>query len=269
MLSKDTLQKEYIENKLSTWAIEKKHSISRSSVYTLLKKYDIPIRTLAQSHVKYDRKGYDGDSVDMAYLVGFAIGDLRVRNHGKNIKSETISIACGSTKRAQIDLIVSLFANYGRVWVGKPGKRGVINVEAYVDKSFNFLLPTSRTYAQYHGCKDEFFSFLAGVTDAEGSFYLSNGQAFVSWGNYDYALLEFIKEGLEKQDIKVPKICSDTLKGYIGSDGYSRNQCYHHISICRKNELKKLLAELEPRIRHEDKLEKLTEVRQNLAHRDH
>jgi hypothetical protein len=52
------------------------------------------------------------------YLVGFALGDLRVRKIYQN--SETIKVDCGSTKIEQINLIKNLFKKYGHVWISKP-----------------------------------------------------------------------------------------------------------------------------------------------------
>lgn len=248
---------------MSTWAIEKKLGFTRSRVFNALKKHNIPTRTVAESHIKYKRSDFRGNLVERAYMIGFAIGDLRVRNHnGKN--SETISIGCGSTKNAQVDLIEGLFSYYGRVWKGKPNARGVINIEAFVNKSFFFLLPERRDYAWCGRNKNHFFAFLAGFTDAEGSFYISNGKAFIAWGNYDEDILYFIRKGLITFGIETPKIYCDSLRGYVGTHGYKRNKNYCHVSICRKTEIDKLLRALKPYLRHKDKLQKLAVVEKNI-----
>jgi hypothetical protein len=262
-LSRELLEKLYTQDGLSTWAIEKRLGISRSSVYSSLKRFKIPIRSIAQSHVQYSRTNFSGDKIEAAYLTGFAIGDLRVRvlNGGR---SETISIGCGSTKRAQIKLFESLFSKYGRVWKGLPDKRGAINVEAFVDKSFSFLLPKRRDYRWCISSRRHFFSFLAGFTDAEGSFFISRGKAFAAWGNYNRKILQFIKDGLLKFGVQSPKLYSDSLKGYVGSHGYARNKNYWHLSLVRKDVVATLLRALEPFLQHEDKMTALVRLRKNL-----
>jgi hypothetical protein len=260
------LQDTYIKQKLSTWTIGKKFKIARSTVYTALKKHKIPIRTIAQAHVRYARAPFSGNLYEKAYLLGFSIGDLRVRNHN-GVKSDTISIACGSTKPAQIKLIRELFSKYGRVWQGRPDRRGAVNSEAYVDSSFAFLLPRKRQYAWCIKNKRHFFSFLAGFTDAEGSFYLARNQAFVAWGNYNEKLLKFIRKGLARYGIEVPPVHSDALKGYVGSHGYVRRQNYNHLVCSKKAMVRVLLDQLEPFLRHTARLKRLVLLRKNLMMR--
>lgn len=262
-LTREFLKKVYLHEKLSTWAIEKRYGYSRSSVFNALKKFDIQTRSIAQSHVKYERNNFSGNLEEKSYMLGFVIGDMRTRDHNKD-RSETISIASGSTKLAQIDLIKGLFKPYGRVWIGRPNERGVVNVEAFVNKSFSFLLPKTRDYTWCADKKSHFYSFLAGFTDAEGSFFISGGKAFVSWGNYDEKLLQFIHTNLTNYGVEVPQIHSDKLKGYRGSHGYRRNADYYHLSICRKLELNKFVKEIKQYLRHKDKLKKLAEVEKNL-----
>ncbi len=265
-LTDQFLNKWYVSKGLSTWAIEKRFGVSRSNVYSALRKYQIPTRNLAQSHIRYARTDFSGDKNEKAYLLGFSIGDLRVRSHNKE-QSETISIGCGSTKRAQINLIDGLFLPYGRVWKGVPDRRGAINIEAFVNKSFSFLLPRVRSYRWCAGTEDTFFSFLAGFTDAEGSFFISNGKAFVSWGNYDRDILHFIKRGLLKFGIESPALCRDALKGYVGKHGYRRNKNYWHLTITKKVMVKKLLNHLDFFMLHADKKRALVRLRKNLIMR--
>lgn len=265
-LTKQFLDKWYSEKGLSTWAIEKRFGISRGCVYSTLKKYRIPTRNVAQSHVRYARADFSGNKRDRAYLLGFSIGDLRVRTLNKK-QSETISIGCGSTKHAQIVLIEKLFSPYGRVWKGVPDRRGAVNIEAFVNKSFSFLLPRVRSYRWCVDTADSFFSFLSGFTDAEGSFFISNGKAFISWGNYNRNVLLFIKRGLLKFGIESPALYRDSLRGYVGAHGYRRNKNYWHLTITRKAMVKELLDRLETLTLHADKKRALVRLRRNLIMR--
>lgn len=265
-LTKDFLEKVYCKDGLSTWAIEARYGFSRSRVYSALVRFSLPRRTPAQSHVLYARSNFSGDELEKAYLIGFAEGDLRVRNHGGE-RSETISIACGSTKNAQINLIRTLFSRYGRVWIGKPNSRGVINVEAFVNKSFSFVLPNQREYTWCAASQKSFFSFLAGFTDAEGSLFISDNKAHIAWGNEDRAILNFIRSSLMSFGITPSKLVCDSRAGSYGSHGYVFNKNYCHVECIRKESVRDLLRSLAPYIRHADKKVAIAKIRRNLVAR--
>ena len=131
-----------------------------------------------------------------AYLIGFRIGDLRVRKFYKN--SETIHVDCGSTRREQIELVEKLFDKYGRVWISKPNKKGVIQVECFLNNSFEFLLKIDQNSipSWIMNNKLYFANFLAGFTDAEGSIFISQNKAFYALGNYNLKLLRQMKKSL-------------------------------------------------------------------------
>ena len=266
-LTKAFLEEVYIRQKLSTWAIEKEYGLTRSRVYAALKRYGIQTRSIAASHVRYNRENFSGDIHEKAYLIGFTIGDLRVRRHNKS-HCETISIGCGSTKLAQVRLFEDLFSRYGRVWKGRPDARGAINMEAFVNLSFSFLLPNQRSYEWTLADESSFFAFLAGFTDAEGSFCIAQGQARIAWGNYDTGVLSFIRTGLSRYGIDPPKLYCDTLQGYIGSHGYPRNKNYCHVTCTKKRVVFTVLNKLDSFIRHSDKRAKMEMVRENITRRD-
>ena len=132
--TKERLNWLYVGKKLSTWQIEAQFGFCRGTVFRKLKEYGIKTRTLAASHFTYPRKNFSGSQIEKAYLVGFRIGDLRVRKMYKH--SETVYVECGSTKDEQIVLINGLFKNYTRVWITKKNKRGARNIGAHLNLSF-------------------------------------------------------------------------------------------------------------------------------------
>ena len=108
--SKKFLKRYYLKKKFSTWRIEKEFGYSRGTVYRKLKEYGIKTRSLAESNIKKPRRPFSGCLLEKAYLIGFRLGDLRVRKPYEN--SKTISVACGSTIKEQIILIKSLLSPY-------------------------------------------------------------------------------------------------------------------------------------------------------------
>jgi len=267
-LTKNNLIKLYLNKKLSTWAIERQCKVSRSVIYQKLKKYDIQIRNIAQSHIHpYLRKDFSNNLVEKAYLIGFAIGDLRIRKRG--IKGETINIGCSSSKVAQIKLIENLFKQYGHIWIGTPNKRGIVSIEASVNSSFEFLLTNKKTASDWILKNNKYFlSFLAGFIDAEGSFFISRNQGCFSLGNYNKNLLKEIRDNLKKLGIDCGKLISDDLKGYVGRDGYKRNKNYWHLSCYSKKHLLKLINLIRPYMRHRDKIRDANLVVQNIDFRN-
>ena len=139
-LTKEQLKDLYINKKLSTWQIESRLKIPRSTIHRKLKEFNISPRNRSDSHIIYPRKDFSGNLTEKAYLIGFRIGDLGVRKIYPN--SKTISVASGSTIEEQIILIRNLFKKYGRIWVSKR-KNNKINIQASLNESFDFLLLSS------------------------------------------------------------------------------------------------------------------------------
>src|SRR3990167_7030353 len=124
IIPKQKLEYLYLKRRLSSRKIAKIYNCAYSTVDKIIKGYGFPVRTLAEAHIITSRLDFFGNLEEKAYLIGFRIGDLRVRKFYKN--SETILIDCGSTRREQIELVEKLFDKYGRVWISKPNKKGVI-----------------------------------------------------------------------------------------------------------------------------------------------
>jgi len=262
--SKDELIRFYTKDKLSTWAIEKKYGFCRGTVHRKLKEYGLATRDLADSHIPPGRKDFSGDLKEKAYLIGFRLGDLGVRKIWPN--SKTISVASGSTIKEQIDLIKRLFEPYCKIWI-KEAKNGKINIMAHLNESFSFLL--SKDFPKWVS-KDRknFFSFLAGFSDAEGNFGVYNKMARYQLGNYDFQLLLKIKGCLNKFKLNCSKLYVHKMKGKINNQGYKYNSDYYSIRICRREELLKLYKEIKPFIKHKNKVKDLNNMLANIIQRD-
>ena len=263
-LSRSKLKELYITKKFSTWEIEKKTKISRSTIHRKLKEYGIERRDRATSHIIYARKDFSGDLIEKAYLIGFRLGDLGIRKIYPN--SKTICVASGSTIKEQIKLIENLFKKYGRVWIKKT-KNNKINIQINLNESFEFLL--SKEFPLWvERDKRFFFSFLAGFTDAEGSIGVYNKMARFILGNYDKDLLFEISNQLNIFGIRCNKPFPDYRKGKITKEGYKYNQDYWHLHINSKNDLSLLFTELKHYIKHENKVKSLNIAIDNIKLRN-
>lgn len=261
------LKELYINKKLSSRKIAKKYHCAYSTVDNKIKKYNFERRNLAQAHIIYPRRNFDGKPCDKAYLIGFSMGDLRVRKLYKN--SETISIDCGSTQQEQIKLIKDLFKPYGRVSVSRLNSRGKRQIQANLNMSFNFLLNLNGKIDSWiMDDKDYFAAFLAGFTDAEGSFYISKGRAAYSLGNYNRTILFQIHKLLSNMGIFCPKPYSDNNRGYKDKQGYVRKQDYWKLSIHKKLTLICFFQLLKPFLRHDKKKADMERAWHNVLERN-
>lgn len=233
-------------------------------LYKLLQ-YKIQLRNRAQSHIIYKRKNFSGSFIEKAYLIGFRIGDLRVRKFYRN--SETILVDCGSTKIDQVNLIKKLFSKYGRVWIGKPNKRGSIQIQCHLNTSFNFLLSKEPGNFIFNH-KKYFFAFLAGFTDAEGSIFISSKRANYALGNYDLELLQKLKSYLEKFGIKSHQITHSIREGLLASHGYRYNHDYWTLTISKKVDLISLFHLIGLNLKHRNRVKQMKLAIKNIEERN-
>jgi len=250
----------YLDKNLSTWKIAELLKCGRSTIHRKLTKLGL-VKDISTAHVKYPRKPFAENDNEKAYLIGFTVGDLRVRKTGR--KSRTIRIDCGSTKKEQIDLIYSLFSRYGRVWLSKTNASGKIQIEAFLDESFGFLLDCRQKISWATQGK-LFTPFLAGFTDAEGSIFITNGKAAYSLGNYDNKLLELIRMRLLECGIESVHLYR-ARKRYLIAGGYRQRQRYWHLKISRKASLLKLFNMLSPYIKHKKRKEDIQKALGNIT----
>ena len=267
-VSKDKLEDLYLKRKLSTWQIEEKLKIPRSTIYRKICEYRVKTRSSSEAHIIYPRKNFSGNKTEKAYIIGFAMGDLRARKRGLN--SETINVDCGSTKKAQIALIYKLFKPYGRVWISKPNKKGAVQIECFLNNSFGFLLKKRILADRWIiNNKKYFCSFLAGFTDAEGCIAISNReQAYYSLGNYNKNLLKQIRQYLINNYIICPKLYESKTKGRKCFGKYFHNQNYWQMRISRKDSLLALFEFIGPYLKHSDKKTAVKTVIRNIILRN-
>lgn len=90
--------------------------VSPVTVFLHLKKRGVQLRDKVEAQIKavtkHSRTAFCGDSIEKAYLLGFARGDLWVTTHGRAVR-----VKGGSTHQAFIELFRQLFGTYGAVYV--------------------------------------------------------------------------------------------------------------------------------------------------------
>lgn len=167
MVDKNQLEQLYHGQNLSLEQIAKHFHCSKGAIERKILKFDIKLRgNDYRKHWRYQKKPFDGNLEEKAYLVGFRLGDLNVYQ-----RKQVIVIRGSTTKPAQASLFEHLFINYGGVNT-TCAKRGTIEQCAYLDHSFDFLLPKQDKIEPWIcECPRCFLAFFAGYFDAEGSAY--------------------------------------------------------------------------------------------------
>ncbi len=164
------------------------------------------------------RKPFDGTRLDRAYLQGFARGDLDVRR----VSSLALMISSTTTHPDFVSLFESLFRRYGPVYFYPihDDERGYRwKVAARLDNSFAFMLPEQSSKYPRYRTRDEFFAWLAGPVDSDGSVGIIHGEEYarvhLQVANEDIELLRHIRTELSKGGYHPDGPYLTRSKGYV------------------------------------------------------
>lgn len=257
-LTKERLEELYINKKFPLSKIAKIYKCSPAGVLKKMRKYKVSLRTLSEANTKYPKKDFDESKTEKAYMIGFRLGDLRVRR-----SENLINVGCGTTKSAQIKLIKDLFNKYGPIWVSKADKRGAKHIDCSLNLSFRFLLPKHEFVPKWiFKNKKNFFSFLAGYTDAEGNIGIYDGRAKFRIRSYDKEILKDIDTKLRLFGIKSLFILDK--KAHIDKRGIHQRKDSWGVTINERESLLKLFTEIEFLLKHRKRKSDLLKAQKNV-----
>jgi intein-encoded DNA endonuclease-like protein len=177
------------------------------TVWNHLKSRGMVLRDKVQAQIiavtKHERKPFQGDGLEKAYLRGLRLGDLDAVRHGRAVR-----VRLSTTHPAMANLFKSLFAPFGYIHSYPREAKFTAyewTLECDLDQSFDFLLEKITLPELKRMEKKDLEAFLAGFFDAEGSVFLhekSSGYApEVSITNTDSRILRFIMKLLAKEGI--------------------------------------------------------------------
>ncbi|MFZ5845543.1 MAG: LAGLIDADG family homing endonuclease, partial [Patescibacteria group bacterium] len=199
--------------------------------------------------------------IEKAYLVGFRIGDLYV-THNKS----SVTIKSNTTQLAQVNLMKSLFSQYGPIWVSSPqSRKNVYHCTVTLNHSFQFLMKKPSTIPLWISRSSHaFWAFIAGYTDAEGTIRIYSSRARLRVGSYDKMILKQIHLWLIKNGIK------NSFRLESPADFVHRNGDFYRVDIMDRYALYTTLQHLIPLLRHErrkkDAIEALLNVTRRIKH---
>lgn len=176
------------------------YDVTASTILKKARRNKIPLRSTWETNTGI-KKPFKGTFEEKAYIIGFRLGDLGVRQSSS--KTKRILVGTNTTKLDQIDLVRNLFYKYSKVWISKPNKIGVMSFSTILHPTFSFLLPKKDNIESWIRINKKFMTaFTAGYTDAEGSFGVYNNRARFRIGSYDKSILKQIHTWITKMGIK-------------------------------------------------------------------
>jgi len=181
--------------------ISRNLGVGRRTIQKILRENLVPIRNsreslLAMHHIKEKQKVLLSNT-EKAYLYGLVKGDLTpVR------KSDyTLKVITHSTHKYFIDLLYDTFKNYG-ITTYKETKHNSLRFHSHIDlESFSFLLECKNECLPKWIDAENFFDFLAGFLDSDGSVMLKRSGKSIFYNlrffGQDLELLNQIKARLK------------------------------------------------------------------------
>lgn len=252
-MTPEELSKLYWIEKKSTRQIAKQHRLSKSTVQYWMKKYKIPRRTASEAQIRYPRRTFSGNESEKAYMLGLCAGDISVYKRYRTIR------ACTTTSHpAMISLFRNVYEKYGHFYTNSS--KGTVGYGWYLqcdlNESFNFLIKKPSRIPKEN---ELFYAFLAGYSDAEGSWIVTKNRNAVSFefrietGNLE--ILRQIKEKLE-EDGYHPFLKQTGRKGDQRGALIAHENLYE-LSLRRRKEVASLAKKILLYSRHEEKVQKI------------
>jgi predicted DNA-binding protein YlxM (UPF0122 family) len=261
----------YYKRGLSLKKIANIAHCSESGLERRFKVYNLKSRTTLNRAARIKKFDFSGDLIEKAYLIGFRLGDLNIMK-----KVSVTQVRCSSTIFAQIRLIKQLFSKYSTPkivkYIDRKFKIPKWDIVFLVNRSFDFLVPKEDEIPLWiQKDKQLFFSFLAGYSDAEGSFVIHKGKPKnkIGFGVYEIGsqqkhIIIQIWENLLKYGIQISYPIISKKAGYTQSNGMKNNKDFWHLSTARKDSVCTLIREIEAYIKHPNKIRELAHVKENV-----
>ncbi len=268
-ISKEELIKLYQNDNITQKEIAEKYGHSRYGIQRWMKIYGIQSKDYYQTHKVYPKTDFSGDLTEKAYLTGFRIGDLDVKQ-----THNLIQVGCSTTIPEQIELIDDLFNEYGNVHIA-IAPRGTYEITTLLNNTFDFLIKKDDKIDKWIlNDKILFLSFLAGYSDAEGSFYLRQPHRYgkTPWGMFEIQSYEVNILGVFSNKLTVlgieNKLVLSKKAGYLSKNGLRNKKDAWKLSISKKQSLWNFILLIEKYHRHEKRLRDLEKVKNNLIMRN-
>lgn len=242
------LIKLYWDERKSLKRVAKILGCTDGTIIRRMREMGISRRSKTTMRIKYPKILFDGSLAEKSYMVGFRIGDLSV--YKPSPKSSIFVVRCHTTMQDQVKLIQSLFQRYGGVRTSCNNNH--FNITCYLNDSFGFLLDKTMPGWVFTNPISG-MSFIAGYTDAEGSFGLNQGRGRFKIDSYDREVLKGITQFLSTHNINV-KLQMIATKGENYGNGLKWNNDLWRLNINDALSLEKFINQLLPFLKHKKRI---------------
>ena len=263
-IDSDNLKSLYMSGQ-SMATIGKSYGICAAAVHRKIHNTKINPRNQWEANIKYVRNDFSGDNQEKAYLIGFRLGDLHVETRKE--PDSPIRVSSGTTKEVQLKLMTRLFSPYGHIWISGPHAINEYQFETKLNRSFDFLLPKHKQVPDWIMRRESnFWSFVAGYTDAEGNIGVYTNRARFRIRTYDKQILFQIHLGMQK--VRIKSLFTLECKAGISSSGKTKhNQDCWGVVVNHAPSLAILFGQLRSRLLHAKRANDLRIATDNLIKR--
>lgn len=234
--------------------------------YTIKRKMDgcsIRYRQKGNSITHYPKKNFSGDLLEAAYLIGFRLGDLAVKEEGN-----LIYVKMSTTKQEQIKLFRELFGKYTYVRISKPDSLDAVKLDCYLNNSFDFLLVEKDCIPSWIYDSGKYMpAFASGYIDAEGSFIINQKRGRFQMASYDRNILQKLYKWLVAFKEISPRILLIAKKGQVRSNLVEFKKDLWRLNINEAFSLLCFIKIVAPYMRHLKRIRDMEEVRRNILFR--
>ena len=246
-------------NKIPIRKLSRDLKIGRRTIQKILRENSVSIRNsrdslIAINHIK-EKKKFILIPSEKAYIYGLVMGDLTIVRKS----NYTLKLITHSTHKYFIDLLYKTFESYGTTSY-KETKHDSYRFTTYIDlESFSFLLNSKTELIPDWINNENFFDFLAGFIDSDGSVMLKRMGTNIFYNfrffGQNFVLLKQIKEKLKELGYESSTSLSHK-KGYVHYRNgilFRYNKDYYTLET-RKKHTMELLKKIP--IRHPEKIMK-------------
>jgi len=258
-IDKNLLEKLYLKNKLSCKEISKKLNIKSSEkIRYYLKKYNINRRNKSEISTKYPKINFSGNLNEKSYMLGLRSGDISAEKNHRMVRVRTTT-----THVAQVEMFKNTFEKYTHVHVYSAWNKDHLEWRLYCDlnSSFIFLLDKIKKIPIWIlNNKENFYSFLTGYMDCEGSWGIgrnnkNNLRFSFRIRTSDKTILVQLLEKLEKFNYKT-NFYIEKSKGSTTNKG-KLHRDFYCLSLLQRKYVVKIAKKLITLSKHKEKIIKM------------
>lgn len=236
--------------------------LSPVTVFNHLRKRGLQLRDKVEAQIKavtiHPKRPFSGDYLEMAYIAGYAAGDLGPVRHGRAVRAKL-----STTHPAMSRLFRELFELCGPIYEYPRLDRLAgyeWSLDCDLDSSFEFLLVAKLDPMRFVVDEASFWSFLAGFFDAEGSIHYhrkeGRGSFELTLTNSNLELLRNIAARLHGSGIScVLRKVRVNLEKAIESGITNPSEFMWRIVVWRYSDVNRLLKAMP--LRHSEKTTKV------------